>query len=158
MALKPDRDYSEVTDVMNFWISDGTQNTAVKGGIASVVSSSSGVAMDASGNVVSYAAVASGAIPKGILLQPVNPALSSTRDFPNLQNGEVRPGDKVTLVRKGWLVTDQIVAGETPAVGDAANVGASGLISSGTGTDVAQIGRFETTVDNDGFARIYIDI
>lgn len=156
MALKPDRDYNEVTDIMNFWINDGTQNTKEKGGVASFVSSGSGVAMDASGNVVSYSVGASGAVPKGVLLQDVNPPLSTTRDFKNFANLEVRPGEKVTLVRKGWLVTDQITG--TPAVGSGAYVGASGLISTTQASGAVQIGRFESTVDADNFARVYIDI
>ncbi len=156
MALKPDRNLFEDTDIMNFWINDGTQDTQEKGGVASFVSSGSGVAMDASGNVVSYVADPSGAFPKGVLLQDVNPPLSATRDFLNFENQEVRPGDKVTLVRKGWLVTDQITG--TPSVGDAAFLGNSGLISTTQASGAPQIGRFETTVDADSFARVYIDI
>jgi hypothetical protein len=156
MALKPDRSYNEVSDIMNYWINDGTQDTKEKGGVASVVSSGSGVAMDASGNVVSYVADPSGAVPKGVLLQDVNPPLSATRDFKNFANLEVRPGEKVTLIRKGWLVTDQITG--TPAVGGSAYLGNSGLISTTQATGAVQIGRFETTVDADNFARVYIDI
>lgn len=156
MALKPDRDFAEVTDIMNYWINDGTQDTKEKGGVASSVSQGSGVSMDASGNVVSYVADPSGAVPKGVLLQSVNPPLSATRDFKNFANLEVRPGEKVTLVRKGWLVTDQITG--TPAVGGAAYVGASGLISTTQASGAVQVGRFETTVDADNFARVYLDI
>lgn len=156
MALKPDRGHFEDTDIFNYWINDGTQDTAEKGGIASYVSSGSGVALDASGNVVSYAPTASGAVPKGVLLQDVNPPLSATRDYKNLQSLEVRPGEKVTLVRKGWLVTDQITG--TPAVGGTAYVGNSGLISTTQASGAVAIGRFETTVDADGFARVYLDI
>lgn len=157
MALKPDMDHFQDTDIMNFWINDDTQNTKEKGGVASFVQSGSGVAMDASGNVVSYVAFPSGTIPKGVLLQDVNPPLSATRDFLNFDSGEVRPGDKVTLVRKGWLVTDQISG--TPSVGDTAWLGSSGLIATTQANNgVVAIGRFETTLDVDGFARVYIDI
>jgi len=156
MALKPDRGYNEFVDIANYWINDGTQNTKEKGGVASVVSSGSGVAMDASGNVVSYAVDPSGAVPKGVLLQDVNPPLSTTRDYKNFDSLEVRPGEKVTLVRKGWLVTDQITG--TPAVGGTAYLGASGLISTTQATAAPAIGRFETTVDADGFAKVFIDI
>jgi hypothetical protein len=156
MALKPDRDFFEDTDIMNYWINDGTQDTKEKGGVASVVSSGSGVAMDASGNVVSYVVDPSGAVPKGVLLHDVNPPLSATRDFRNYDKVEARPGDKVSLVRKGWLVTDFITG--TPAVGGAAYLGASGLISTTQASGTVQVGRFETTVDADGFARVYIDI
>ena len=156
MALKPDRDYAEVTDITQFWSEVSAQDTQEKGGIACVETQGSGVAMDDVTNVVQYAASASGAVPKGVLLQDVNPPLSSTRDYKNFHNMEVRPGEKVTLLRKGWLVTDMIEG--TPAVGGGAYVGSSGLISATSGTASARIGRFETTVDADGFAKIYIDI
>ncbi len=156
MALKPDRDLGEHTDITNYWINDGTQTTKEKGGVASVVSQGSGVAMDASGNVVSYVVDPSGAVPKGVLLQDINPPLSATRDYKNYDNLEARPGEKVTLVRKGWLVTDQISG--TPAAGGVAYLGASGLIKTTQDTGAPTVGRFETTVDADGFARVYIDI
>jgi hypothetical protein len=156
MALKPDRDYAEVTDISQFWSEVTAQNTQEKGGIACVETQGSGVALDDITNVVRYSASASGAIPKGVLLQDVNPPLSATRDYKNFQNLEVRPGEKVTLLRKGWLVTNMISG--TPAVGGGAYVGSSGLISATSGTAAAHIGRFETTLDADGYAKVYIDI
>ena len=157
MALKPDRDYAEVTDITNFWSEEVAQNTQEAGGIACVESSyGSGVALDNVLNVVAYEADPSGQVPKGILLQPVNPALSATRDYKNFHNNEVRPGEKVTLLRKGWLVTD-LISG-TPTVGGTAYVGASGLISTTQATGAVAIGRFETTLDAEGFARVYVDI
>lgn len=156
MALRPDRDYAEVTDISQFWSEVAAQNTQEKGGIACVETQGSGVALDDVTNVVRYSATASGAIPKGILLQDVNPPMSSTRDFKNFASGEIRPGEKCTLLRKGWLVTDMVTG--TPVVGDNAYVGASGLIAATSGTGSARIGRWETTVDADGFAKLYVDI
>jgi hypothetical protein len=156
MALRPDRDYAEVTDISNFWSEVAAQNTQEKGGIACVETAGSGVALDDVTNVVQYADSASGAVPKGVLLQDVNPPMSTTRDFKNFANMEVRPGEKVTLLRKGWLVTDMIDG--TPVVGGGAYVGSSGLISATSGTASARIGRWETTLDADGFAKVYIDI
>jgi len=156
MALKPDRDYAEVTDISQYWSDLTAQNTQEKGGIACVETQGSGVALDDTTNVVQYAASASGAVPKGVLLQDINPPLSATRDYKNFHNMEVRPGDKVTLLRKGWLVTDMISG--TPVVGGNAYVGVSGLISATSGTSSARIGRWETTLDADGFAKVYVDI
>jgi len=156
MALKPDRDYAEVTDISNFWSEVTAQNTKEKGGVACVETAGSGVALDDLTNVVQYHATGSGAVPKGILLQNVNPALSATRDYKNFHNMEVRPGEKVTLLRKGWLVTDMIIG--TPVVGGGVYVGASGFLAVASGTDSARIGRWETTLDADGFAKVYIDI
>ena len=129
MALKPDRNLAEETDIRQHWLS--SQTAAEKGGCASLSTAGSGVALDSAENLVSYAASASGAVPMGILLQTVSPVLSATRDFINKSNLEVRPGDKVTLVRKGSLVTDMIIG--TPAVGDIAYLAASGNIGTASG-------------------------
>ncbi len=155
MALKPDRNHAEVTDIRQHWLS--SQTSAEKGGCASLSTAGSGVALDNGANLVSYAATASGAVPMGILFQTVSPALSATRDFINKSNLEVRPGDKVTLVRQGSLVTDMIIG--TPAVGSGAYLAASGNIGvdSVSGNN-ALIGRWETTLDADGFARLAIQI
>jgi hypothetical protein len=158
MALKPDREYNETTDITYFWSELAGQNTQEKGGCAAQESVSSGVAMDASGNVAQYADDGSGAVPLGVLLQDVNPPLSTTRDFLDHQSLEVRPGDKVTLLRKGWVVTDS-VSGTTIAGGDVAYLGDSGIITNNqisSGHPV--VGRFETSLDADGFARVFMDI
>jgi hypothetical protein len=160
MALKPDREYNEVTDITNFW----TTTSAEKGGCASVVTQGSGAAIGQNitdePNVVGYATSASGAVAKGILLQEINQPMSATRDFPNYESGEIRPGDKCTLVKKGFVVTDMITG--TPTVGGVAYLGASGLISTASGSfggaTTPVVGRFETTVDSGGFARVSIDI
>lgn len=158
MALKPDREYNEVTDITNFW----TTVAAEKGGCAGVVTQGSGAAIGINladeANVVGYIADPSGVIAKGVLLQTVAVAMSATRDFPNFENGEIRPGDKATLVKKGFVVTNMIPAGITPTVGAAAYLAASGTISSTQATGAPQVGRFETTKDANGFARVSIDI
>ncbi|MCK5641232.1 MAG: hypothetical protein KAJ19_10555, partial [Gammaproteobacteria bacterium] len=99
-----------------------------------------------------------GAIAKGILLQTVNLPMSATRDFLNFESGEIRPSDKCTLVKKGFVVTDMIPAGITPTAGAAAYLAASGYISSTQASGAPQVGRFETTKDAAGFARVSIDI
>lgn len=158
MALKPDREYNEVTDITNFW----TTVAAEKGGCAGVVTQGSGAAIGVNlvdeANVVGYIADPSGAIAKGVLLQTVTAAMSATRDFVNFENGEIRPSDKCTLVKKGFVVTDMIPSGVTPSVGDAAYLAASGMISSTQAAGAPQVGRFETTKDANGFARVSIDI
>ena len=158
MALKPDREYNEVTDITNFW----TTVAAEKGGCAGVVTQGTGAAIGQNivdePNVVGYVADPSGAIAKGILLQTVSAVMSATRDFINYENQEIRPGDKCTLIKKGFVVTDMIPAGITPTVGAAAYLAASGYISSTQATGAPQVGRFDTTKDAAGFARVSIDI
>lgn len=158
MALKPDREYNETTDITNFWTTVAAEN----GGCASVATQGSGAAMGQNitdePNVVSYAADPSGAIAKGILLQTVTARMSDNRDFINYENQEIRPSDKCTLVKKGFVVTDMIPAGQTPTAGAAAYLAASGYISPSQATGAPQVGRFETTKDANGFARVSIDI
>ena len=156
MALKPDREYNEVIDITNFWVA--AQTSAEKGGVASQTGSSTGVGIDDTSITVAYLASPSTAsIAKGILLNTVAAAMSTTRDFINYENGEIRPGTKCALVKKGFVVTDMIITTDTPTAGQAAYLAASGLIGSGTTTG-PQVGRFETAKDAAGFARISIDI
>lgn len=158
MALKPDREYNEVTDITNFWTTDAAE----QGGCAGVVTQGSGAAIGVNltdePNVVGYIADPDGAIAKGILIQNVNLPLSATRDFLNYESLEIRPGDKCTLVKKGFVVTDMIPVGITPNAGDAAYLAASGMISSTQASGAPQVGRFETTKNAAGFARVSIDI
>lgn len=157
MALKGDRDYNETTDITNFW----TTVAAEKGGVASIVTADSGASLGVNitddPNVVGYVANPSGAIAKGVLLQTVAAKLSATRDFVNYEAQEIRPGDKCTLVTKGWVVTDMIT-GTAPTAGDSAYLAASGMISKVQATGAPKIGRFETAKDSSGFARVSINI
>ncbi len=158
MALKPDRGYNEDTDITNFW----TTVAAERGGCAGVVTQGSGAAMGINlvdeANVVGYIADPSGVIAKGILVQTVSAVMSATRDFINYENSEIRPSDKCTLIKKGFVVTDMIPAGITPTAGAAAYLAASGYISSTQATGAPQVGRFETTKDAAGFARLSVEI
>lgn len=157
MALRPDREYNETTEISYYWSSEVSQATQEKGGIASLEGTGgSGVSLDNVLNVAQYKTVGSGSIPLGVLLQDVNPVMSATRDFKNFATMEVRPGEKVTLLRKGWLVTDMVSG--TPAIGGVAYVGPSGLIATTSVDGAPACGRFESLVDADGFAKIYIDI
>ncbi len=157
MALKPDREYNLTTDITQFW-QDPEPTGIDSGGIATVVTQGSGLAIEDELNVVSYAANPSGAVPKGVLVNPVNPPMSDTRDFPNMSNNETRPGDKVALIRKGWIVTNMVVSGITTSTGEAAYVAGTGLMSNVQASGALQVGRFEGPVDSEGFAKIFMDI
>ena len=123
MALKPDR-VELLTDISFFM-----NTTAERGGVASVVTATSGVgvSMDDANAAVAYASVASGAKPLGVLLNDVV-NLDPTRQHINWHKDEVQVGGKVTLLRQGQVTTNQLVAGTTPSAGADAYVGASGLI------------------------------
>jgi hypothetical protein len=152
MALKPDR-IELLTDVSFFMAS-----TAERGGVASVVTATSGVgvSMDDGNAVVAYAAVASGAKPVGLLLNDVV-NLDLTRQHINWHKDETQVGGKVTLLRQGQVTTNMLVAGTTPSAGADAYVGASGLIGTSS-TNAVKIGQFLSAKDTDGYAKVSVNL
>lgn len=151
MALKPDR-IEHLTD-----ISFAMTAIAERGGVASFVVGSTGVgaAMDDAGAVVEYSAVATGARPAGVLLNDVV-NIDQKRQHLNWHKDEVQLGDKVTLLRIGQVVTDQIDG--DPVAGDAAYVGPNGTISTTGGAGVARVGTFLSGKDSDAFAKVSINL
>ena len=150
MALKADR-IELLTDVSFFM-----NTTAERGGVASVVTSGSGVAMDDANAVVSYAAAASGAKPVGVLLNDVV-NLDLTRQHINWHKDEVQLGGKVTLLRQGQVTTNMLVVGATPSAGSDAYVGNGGLIGTSS-TNAVKIGQFLSNKDADGYAKVAVNI
>ena len=152
MALKPDR-IELLTDV-SFFMS----TTAERGGVASVVTATSGVgvSMDDGNAVVAYAAVASGAKPVGVLLNDVV-NLDLTRQHINWHKDETQVGGKVTLLRVGQVTTNMLVAGTTPSAGADAYVGVSGLIGTSS-TNAVKVGQFLSAKDTDGYAKVSVNL
>jgi hypothetical protein len=155
MALKPDR-IELLTDISFFMNTTGT-----RGGIASVSSGGSGVAMDDGSAVVSYAATASGSKPVGVLLNDVV-NLDLTRQHINWHKDEIQLGGKVTLLQVGQVTTNFIVG--SPSAGAPAYVGASGNFSATPPTDSAtedeayRVGKFLSSKDSDGYAKVSVNI
>ena len=150
MALKPDRIEAR-TDISFFM-----NSVAERGGVASVVTGGSGVAMDDSNAVVGYATGASGAVPVGILLNDVV-NIDLTRQHINWYKDEIQLGGKVTLLRQGQVTTNMIVSGNTPTAGAAAYVGANGLLSTSS-TNAVKVGTFLGSKDADGYVKVDINI
>lgn len=156
MALKADRQVDAYE--IGFYINE----VATRGTIASVSTAGSGVAMDNISNVATIAATASGKKPLGMLLQEfVNVDL--TRYPINWHRDQANSGSKATLASKGWLVTDQVAG--NPNVGDYAVLYDAGKVSGialGTATynEAAnpKVGHFRSKVDQNGFAKVYIDL
>lgn len=150
MALRPDRQV--VADDPSYFM----DTTGEAGGIATISTAGSGVSLDNAANVVAYSATGSGAIPVGILMNDVvNKDLTKTHL--NYYANEVQVGDKVNLVTDGWVVTNKVTG--TPAAGAAAYVGVSGNFSaSQTNGAWAPVGRFMTSKDSDGYAKVYVKL
>ena len=131
-------------------------------GITGILVSPSGAGMDSSLNVVTYAANPSGKAPVGILLNDmVN--LDLTRQHINWHKNEIQKGGKVTILRKGYVVTNQISGTGSPIAGNYAYVADSGLISTSTralalDSGAQPIGRFLTAKDGDGYAKVEINL
>lgn len=153
MALKPDRHEFD-TDISYFM-----NEVATRGGIVALSSGGSGAAMDQSQALVTYDATPSGSTPVGLLLNDmVN--IDLTRQQLNPYKNEVQKGSKVTLLRKGYVVTNMI-EGDNPSAGDPVYVAHSGNVSKtdivGDGT-MPVIGEFQSSKDQDGYAKVAINL
>ena len=155
MALKTDRSTLQ-TDISFF-----ANAAATRGGVVSLSTAGSGASMDNGTALVAYAAVASGNVPMGLLVNDMVD-IDLTRQHLNQHKDEVQKGGKVTLLQKGWVVTNSL-EGTDPNGGDLAYLAHSGNIAASNigGDDAAAemvIGRFLSDVDEDGYAKVYIDL
>ena len=153
MALKADR-YEMQTDI-SFYYNAGT---ADRGGVVChAATAGSGASMDQGVNLCEYVK-ASGKVPLGILLNDVvNKDL--TREHLNVYKDEVQKGSKVTVLRKGYVVTNVFDASSTVAAGAvayASNTTAGNIASSGEAHQA--IGRFLTSKDADGYAKVEVNL
>lgn len=151
MALRPDR-HEDVTDISYF------MNVVAERGLFVVHDSSgSGAAMD---DANAYVAVPTGQAPSttkpaGLLLNDmVNNDL--TRTHMNFSRDEMQIRGKCTLLRRGWAVTDKISG--TPTAGDPVYYTSAGLLTPTDPTNGIKVGRFLSKKDNDGFAKVEINI
>jgi hypothetical protein len=158
MALKSDRSTLQ-TDISFFM-----NEAATRGGVVSLSTGGSGAAMDQGAALVTYSALPSGAVPVGLLVNDmVN--IDLTRQHLNQHKDEVQKGGKVTLLTKGWVVTNSL-EGADPAAGDPAylahsgNLAASDLSNDDTDDDGSTrlVGRFLSSPDQDGYAKVFIDL
>ncbi len=156
MALKADRQIDAVE--LSYYMNE----VATRGTIAVVSTAGSGIVLDNVNSVATISTSPSGKKPIGMLLQEVV-NIDLTRYPVNFHRDQVNSGSKVTLVRKGWLSTDQIVG--TPNAQDFAVLYDSGKVSglvigSATYNESAypKIGRFLSKVDQAGYARVEIDL
>lgn len=154
MALKGNRNIID-TDI-SFTLSD-----VAAPGVGLVYSTAgSGIALGDSAGAVSLSASPSGSTFAGILLTNVVD-IDETRYHRNFMKDEVTTGDKVTVLKMGWVITDKISG--TPTVGNKAYLTTNGNFTptvSSTGGIVATpyAGRFESGKDEDGYARISVNL
>jgi len=149
MGLKADR-YELDTDI-SFFLNE----TAERGVCLSVSTGGSGSAMDHATALATIKANPSGAYPLGILLNDmVN--LDLTRQHLNQHKDEVQKGGKVTILRKGWVVTDKVVG--SPTAGTDAYLAGTGLVSSTQASGALKVGQFLSAKDSDGFIKLSVNL
>jgi hypothetical protein len=148
MALKPDRDFIQWR--LDYYM----DSTASKGGFASMSTGGSGVAMDDAANKAVYATNPSGAKVLGVLLDDVVDTDVKLRRNPYKE--EVQVGGKVSIASRGWCVTNMVYPGVTPTAGATAFLGQSGYVTTVQAAGAPQVGRFETSKDEDGYVKVSI--
>ena len=152
MALRPDRN-EFLTDLSFF------MNEVAERGILVVQSTQgSGAAMDQSEAAVKIGSVDDKAtdMPVGLLLNDVV-NLDLTRQHINYAKDEVQKGSKVLVLRRGFVVTDQISGAIT--MGEPAHwMGGGQLCAATANSQSVQVGRWLSKKDADGFAKVEINI
>lgn len=150
MALKADR-VEHLTDI-GFYKSD---TVAERGGIVVHSTGGSGAAMDDSlAQVADVAAYTDE--PAGLLLNDVV-NIDLTRQQYNAHKDEMQLGGKVTLLRRGTVVTDQISG--TPVIGEQVHFALDGRLTTASEQATSdQVGRWLSVLDADGFAKCEINI
>ncbi len=152
MALKPDR--RELDTRIDYFMNE----VASRGGVAVVSTAASGVANDNALSLATYASNPSGKAALGfVMCDMVDKDLTKTHL--NFYKEEVQKGQKVTILTKGYVVTNMLVPSTTPLGGSGAYLGPSGLL---TPTPVIAgaplVGRFETSKDEDGYVKVSINL
>jgi len=157
MALKADRDV-RATDIGYYYTGTATRGVVV---CFSGVSTGSGINLDGNTNTCHIPASPSGEVALGLLLEDVVSDDLTTMPR-NYHKAEQQSGEKVPLMRKGWVVTNMII--EVPAtVGATAYLGQSGYVTN-VATDMnnagtnSTVGKFMSKVDESNYCRVEIDL
>lgn len=128
---------------------------AERGVFLSYSTAGSGEAMDDSAALATVAANPSGQQVLGCLLNDmVN--IDQTRQHLNWHQDEVQIGSKVTILDKGWVVTNKVLG--TPTVGQTAYLGNSGNVTATQAAGAPTVGRFRSVKDNDGYIKVDVNV
>lgn len=153
MGLKGDRYIPDGGTTIDYFMDE----VAERGGCATYSTGGSGAAFDQAEAVVTYAANPSGKLPAGILLQDMVD-LNLTKHHLNWHQDQLQKGGKVTLAKKGFVVTNMIVASTTPNVNSKAYVRESGLLGNTGASADLKVGTWGSKKDEDGYAKLHINI
>jgi hypothetical protein len=157
MALKPDREV-RATDISFF-----CDMTGERGVVVYHLAQGSGAAMDQAEATCQIPTnqmgipSTSGLTPLGVLLcDVVNKDLTTTHLNPHKE--EVQVGSKVTILTNGWIVTDQIQAGQSPTVGQLAYGAPSGKFTNVNNSGHPLVGKFLSGKNEDGYCKVAVNL
>jgi len=154
MAIKGQRD-TQATEI-GFYLNEA----AAQGAVVSLSTASSGSTLDATTNLGTISASSSGQKPIGVLLTETVD-IDPTRQPVNWHKDQALKGDKVNLQTKGWLVTNLVVSA---TAGQAAVLASSGYVMDQPAIATWNralnplVGKFLSTVDEGGYARLSVDL
>ncbi len=157
MALRGDR-HEFKTDISFFM-----NETGERGNVLIFENDGSGASMDDPSALVRVSHATSGQRVVGILMNDVV-NIDLTRQHLNQHKDEVQLGGKVTILTKGTIVSDRVDG--TPSGGEDAYFANNGSLTTTIPTDDTtanensfyRVGRFLSGVDNDGYAKVEVDI
>lgn len=154
MALKPDKQIDAYE--LGYFINE----VATRGVIVSKSTAASGAQLDDADALVTVKAASSGALPIGVLLGDVVD-IDLTRQPVNWHKQQLVKGDKAPIATKGWVVTNAVVSA---TAGTQAVLASSGYVTNravGNSHDEnlnPTVGRFRSDKDQNGYARLYVDL
>lgn len=149
MALKPDRiELADGSRIKYFMV-----ETAERGGIVNL-DAPGGAGMDNPASTVSVPLGASGN-PAGVLMNDVVD-LNLTRQHINWHQDQVQVGNKVDVLVRGVVRTDQLKTGDTPSAGDPAYYDTDGEFTTTATSD--QVGVFQGPKDADDYVEVEVNV
>lgn len=156
MALKPHRKYNGPDTDISFFMNEVQE----RGKLVWMSTFGSGQALDMSVALVTATGSQSGKVPAGVLLNDMVD-VDQSRYHLNTYKDEVQKGGKVTLLRRGEILTNMLngTLTITPTT-TMAYMGPSGLFTNVITTISATppVGRFLSSPDEEGYAKIEINL
>jgi len=155
MALKPHRKYNGPDTDISFFMNEVQE----RGKLVWFSTVGSGQALDLAVNLVTATGSQSGKVPAGVLLNDMVD-VDQSRYHLNTYKDEVQKGGKVTLLRRGEILTNMISVGVAVTGSNVAYMTASGLFTNvvTNATVTPPVGRFMSAIDEDGYAKIEINL
>lgn len=155
MALKGDRSVNPFSYRLDFHC----DNTHERGGIVCQYSAGSGAAMDQAVQKVYYASNPSGLWPVGILMND-GKDYDLTKQSRNVNKDEFQVGGKCTVAGQAQVTTNMLVSGITVSAGERAFLGVDGRLTNVDSGAIASpyVGQFDSKKDEDGFAKVTINL